>query len=198
MGLRSAPLSRLPSARFEGGPDLPANGLGPILASFVINLLSLAMPLVILQVYDRIIPNQAYGTLTLLIGGLAIALVLDAMLRVIRAYILGWSGARFEHLMANAAVTSLLATDSAAYEREASGIHLARINAIDTLREFHSGQAKALMVDLPFVALFLLLIWFVAGSPGPGSDCAAGTAGTGIGGAGKAAQGCAQDPQRYR
>jgi ATP-binding cassette subfamily C protein LapB len=164
MNLRSASLIRLPSARFEGGPDVQTNGLGPIFASFLINLLSLAMPLVILQVYDRIIPNQAYGTLTLLIAGLAFALVLDAMLRVIRAYILGWSGARFEHLMSNAAVGRLLHADSAAYERDASGIHLARINAIDTLREFHSGQAKALLVDLPFVALFLLLIWFVAGS----------------------------------
>ncbi len=143
---------------------MPGGGLSCTFASFVINLLSLAMPLVILQVYDRIIPNQAYGTLSLLVIGLSIALVLDAMLRVIRAYLLGWAGARFEHLMAVSAVERLLKSDPAAYERDAPGAHLARINAVDSLREFHSGQAKALLVDLPFVVLFLALIWFVAGA----------------------------------
>jgi ATP-binding cassette subfamily C protein LapB len=142
---------------------MPGGGLSCVFASFGINLLSLAMPLVILQVYDRIIPNQAYGTLSLLVIGLSIALVLDAMLRVIRAYLLGWAGARFEHLMAVSAVERLLKSDPAAYERDAPGAHLARINAVDSLREFHSGQAKALLVDLPFVVLFLALIWFVAG-----------------------------------
>lgn len=164
MGQFKIPRLRLPTARIRGGPELPTHGLSPTLASFVVNLLSLAMPLVILQVYDRIIPNQAYGTLTMLVIGLSIALILDAALRVIRAYFLGWNGARFEHLMATAAVERLLSAESAIYERDAPGIHLARINAIDSLREFHSGPVKALMVDLPFVGLFLLLIWFIAGA----------------------------------
>jgi ATP-binding cassette subfamily C protein LapB len=154
---------RFVTTRIPGGPDLPRFGSGPVFASFVINVLSLAMPLVILQVYDRIIPSHAYGTLSLLVIGLSIALLLDAMLRIVRSYIIGWNGARFEHLLSTAAVEHLLLSDSAAYENDTPGAHLARINAIDTLRNFHSGQAKALLVDLPFVGLFLALIWFIAG-----------------------------------
>jgi ATP-binding cassette subfamily C protein LapB len=122
------------------------------------------MPLVILQVYDRIIPNQSYGTLTMLVIGLSVALLLDALLRIIRSYTIGWSGARFEHLMATAAIERLLNSNATAYGKDTPGTHLARINAIDTLREFHSGQAKTLLIDLPFVALFLAVTWFIAGS----------------------------------
>lgn len=155
---------RFVTTRISGGPDLPRFGFGPVFANLVINVLSLAMPLVILQVYDRIIPNHAYGTLSLLVIGLSIALFLDAMLRIVRSYIIGWNGARFEHLLSTAAVDHLLRSDSAAYETDTPGTHLARISAIDVLRSFHSGQTKALLVDLPFVGLFLALIWFIAGS----------------------------------
>ena len=60
-------------------------------ASFVINMLGLGMPLVILQIYDRIIPNQSYATLFYLIAGLVTVLVLDTLLKVVRSHISGWS-----------------------------------------------------------------------------------------------------------
>jgi hypothetical protein len=71
---------------------MPGGGFDLILSSLFINILALAMPLVLLQVYDRIIPNTAEGTLVLLVAGVATALFLEGCLRMGRSYVSGWMG----------------------------------------------------------------------------------------------------------
>jgi ATP-binding cassette, subfamily C, bacterial LapB len=133
------------------------------LASLAVNVLSLALPIVILQVYDRILPNAALGTFTLLIIGLVVVLLFDGFFRTARAYITGWSAARFEHLIGCRAIDRMLAAAIGEFEKSPPGIHLDRLYAIDQLREFHAGQARLVMIDLPFVGVFLCLIWFIGG-----------------------------------
>ena len=67
-----------------------------ILSTVVLNLLSLGIPILVLQLYDRIIPNQSYGTLSLLGIVVGIVLMLEASLRFSRGYILSWLGMHFE------------------------------------------------------------------------------------------------------
>ncbi len=150
----------------RGSQDMPRGpgaGARVLLASMTINLLSLALPLVILQVYDRILPHQATDTLLLLIVGLCGVLLLEACLRLARSYVSGWDAARFEHLAACRAVDRLLASNIGRFERDAPGVHLDRLSATDMLRDYHAGQGKLLVVDLPFILLFLGLIWAIAG-----------------------------------
>ena len=139
-------------------------GTRVMLASLTVNLLSLGLPIAILQVYDRILPNSATQTLLLLVVGLSGVLVLDGLLRTARSYITGWTAARFEHLSSCRAVDRLLALSIGDFERDAPGVHLDRLNAVDSLREFNAGQAKQLLVDLPFVLIFLGLMWQIAGN----------------------------------
>lgn len=139
-------------------------GTRVMLASLTINLLSLGLPIAILQVYDRILPNEATQTLMLLVGGLIGVLLLDALLRLARSYVTGWNAARFEHISSCRAVDRLLALSIGDFERDAPGVHLDRLNAVDSLREFNAGQARLLMVDLPFVLIFVALMWQIAGS----------------------------------
>ena len=134
-----------------------------ILASVFINLLALAMPLTLLQVYDRIIPNSAEGTLILLIVGVGSALILEACLRQGRSYVSGWVGARFEHLAGVAAVERLLNVSIVDYERQGSGVHLERFNSLGPLKEFYAGQAILALCDLPFAVLFLSAMYYLAG-----------------------------------
>ncbi len=148
----------------EGLEELSGFGGGVLFASLALNVLSLALPLVILQVYDRILPNQALDTLALLILGLVAVLLIDALFRTARAYITGWNAARLEHALGCRAINRMLACDIGSFEREPPGVHLERLYAIDQLREYHAGQARLVMVDLPFVAVFLGLIWFIGGS----------------------------------
>lgn len=134
-----------------------------VLASIFINVLALAMPLTLLQVYDRIIPNSADGTLIMLIIGVGSALLLEAILRQSRSYVSGWMAARFEHLAGVAAVQRLLNVSIVDYERQGSGVHLERFNALGPLKELYGGQMILSLWDFPFALLFLFAIYFLAG-----------------------------------
>ena len=133
------------------------------LPSLAINLLALALPIVVLQVYDRILPNFAVDTFTIMVVGLGAIVLIEGVLRLARAYVMNWTGARFEHAASMAAFDRLVNADLVRFELDAPGAHLDRLQAMDTLRDFYSGQAATVLVDLPFVVLFLALIWIIAG-----------------------------------
>ena len=132
-------------------------------ASITINILALALPLALLQVYDRILPNEAESTLLLLMLGIGAAVVLEGFLKLGRTYISGWAGAKFEHLAGVSAVERLLMTNLADFEQEGSGVHLERLGSLNTLKDFYSGQAFLTIWDVPFAILFLGLIAYLAG-----------------------------------
>ncbi len=135
-----------------------------LISSLFINVLSLALPMVLLQVYDRIIPNVALQTLSLLVIGLVIVLIIDVFLRTARSYLSGWVGAKYEHEMSCNAVEKLLRADLQALEKVAPGVHLDRMSSIDAVRDFYSSQAGLALVDLPFVFLFLGLLGYIGGA----------------------------------
>ncbi len=139
-----------------GRPDV-------LTASFSINLLSLALPIVILQVYDRILPNAALPSFVALILGLCGVVLAEGVLRICRSYVMSWTGAKFEHATATAAFDRILSADLREFEREEPGSYLDRLQGLDGLREYYSGQAALVLVDLPYVILYIGLIWFIAG-----------------------------------
>lgn len=131
--------------------------------AFMLNILSLAVPVMMLQVYDRIIPHQAYGTLTLLIIGVLAALVFDAVLRLARAYLTGWTAASHEHVAGCAAMERFTNADMPAFAQSSTGTHMQNFASLPRLREFYSGQALTALVDMPFILLFLVLIAYLGG-----------------------------------
>ena len=133
------------------------------IVSLFLNGLSLALPLLILQIYDRILPSAGLGTLTLLIFGVMVALVCEAILRLGRAHITGWIGARFEHRAGCQAFDRILSSNIQDFARDGSGVHMERMNALGTVKDFYAGQALLTMLDLPFVGLYLGLIWYLGG-----------------------------------
>ena len=135
-----------------------------LVASFFINILLLAFPLVVLQVYDRILPNQAMGTLLLLVLGVAVALVLDAVLKTARAFIAGWAGAHFEHHVGLKSLEYLMSASADKFEVDPAGKHLDRLAGVDLVRDFYSSQASLVLVDLPFVIVFIAVLGYISGS----------------------------------
>lgn len=141
-------------------PKLP---VAVYLSSLFINLLGLALPLVMLQVYDRILPNQATETLSLLVLGMVGVMILDTALKIARAYMVGWVTARHHYEMATDAVARLLNASTPTLEAVNPTVHLDRLNALDTMREFYGGQSRLLLLDLPFIVIFLGLMAFIGG-----------------------------------
>jgi len=152
------------SARLTSKRDFRLNLVHLILASLVVNLLALAMPIMMLQTYDRILPNRGYGTLTLLVFGVITAVCLEMALRIARSYLTSWSGAVFEHTTACQAMKHILQSPMQRFEEQGSGTYLQKMASISRLRGFYSGQALLTIVDLPFVFIFLFLIYYIAGS----------------------------------
>ena len=132
-------------------------------ASLLLNILALALPLVILQVYDRIIPNQAESTLLFLVGGVTVALLLEFLLRTLRSAIMSWEASRYDHQEAMRAMKHILSADTEAFESRSSGYFLDRMQALDKIQNFYAGQAMLLVLDFPFIILFLALVAYIAG-----------------------------------
>lgn len=150
-------------------PDLYQNlafrvsGGRQLLIAFMLNILSLAIPVMMLQVYDRIIPHKSFGTLSLLTLGVLIALSLDAALRIIRSWLIGWTAASHEHAANCAALDHFNRSDLKEFSKVSSGEHLQNFGALSRLREFYAGQAMTALIDLPFAILFLGLVAYLGG-----------------------------------
>lgn len=132
-----------------------------LLSTVGLNLLSMALPIAMLQVYDRIIPNEALGTALVLGGGVAVAMVLEVLLRLARGYLIGLVAARWEHRAHVAAFDHLLKADLGVFESIGPGQHIERFNALGGLRDAQSGNLFLAVVDLPFVVLYLGLVAYL-------------------------------------
>ena len=129
----------------------------------MINLLSLVLPLTLMQVYDRIIPNAAFSTLTILMLGVGAALLLEAILHYLRAITASWSAARFEHIEGCRAVERILSARLSTFEEQGVGEHLENFNALGRLKDFYAGQAMRALIDLPFVVIFVAAVAYLGG-----------------------------------
>lgn len=134
-----------------------------ILASLTVNLLALALPIMTLQVYDRILVSENLGTVRVLAAGVCVVIVLEGMLRLVRSYVINWASAAHEHSIACNSMRHILAAEPIALERLGTGEQLQRMDSIGKLRDFFSGQALITLIDLPFVLIFIGLIAYLAG-----------------------------------
>lgn len=131
--------------------------------TILIAILSLTLPVLTLQVYDRILPNPESGTLPVLMTGVCIAVLMEIGLRLCRAYMLGWSGAAYEHHMSCHAINHFLNIDLSAIKKNGTGENLNRMMSIGKLREFHNGYDVVTYTELAFIVPYLALIGYIAG-----------------------------------
>ncbi|MGZ2259015.1 ABC transporter transmembrane domain-containing protein [Roseobacter sp. A03A-229] len=141
----------------------PRLTLAVIAASLVINTLALALPLVVLQVFDRVIPFESHATLTLLFLGLCVVAVLDFGLKWARIVLIGHQGEQFELHLGDRFIERSLNAEPTAYDQSSTGVHLERLNALSQLRDYYSGQGRLLAIDLPFTAIFITMIGLIGG-----------------------------------
>ncbi len=134
-----------------------------IVSSLLINLLALALPFVILQVYDRIIPHQAHDTFLVLILGMLVVIVLDCVLKILRSLVMSWESARFDHEISLKAIDKILHAKSQDFDKKPIGYYIDKIYALEKIQEFFSGQSVLLLMDFPFAILFLILVGMIAG-----------------------------------
>lgn len=117
-----------------------------------------------LQVYDRILPNPGTGTLPVLITGVCLAVLLEAVLRLSRSYVIGRAGATYEHRMSCEAMNKILNADFSKMGSYGIGEHMHRMGAIGKLKDFYNGYALTVVAELAFVPAFFMLIVYIGGT----------------------------------
>lgn len=134
-----------------------------LLPSLLINILSLAVPLTVLQIYDRILPNQSYGTATLLISGAFLAVAMEAFLRFVRAWLLGAAASNTEQSTYKSLLEKLRSVSPQQLRTVGFGGVQEGVNSVGKVKEWYSGGLVAGFIDLPFAIIFLGLVYYIGG-----------------------------------
>ena len=134
-----------------------------LLASFLINLFALTSPLFIMNVYDRVVPNNAVETLWVLLAGVLIIFAFDLVLRLLRGYFVDISGRQADIELSAMLYQHVLGIRMA--NRPASvGAFANNLDEFENVRNFITSATITTVIDLPFVFLFLFVIWYVGGT----------------------------------
>lgn len=131
-----------------------------ILASVFISLLSISLPLFVMNVYDRVVPNAAVETLWVLVVGVLLALLADFFLRMLRHFFVELAASRIDVTLSSALLQQVLGFKLK--ERpKSSGAFVNRIQSFEAIKGFLNSVTLVSVVDLPFALLFLAIICFV-------------------------------------
>jgi len=133
-----------------------------LLASLLINLLGLMVPLFVMQTYDRVVPNQALSTLWMLVAGLFIGTAFELVLRMVRANLLDQAGKKTD-LILSATLFERITGMAMKAKPATIGGFAQSIHDFQGLREFLTAVTLTSIIDLPFVALMLLVIGLLGG-----------------------------------
>lgn len=138
--------------------------------SFVVGVLTIAVPLFVMAVYDLVIDAHSVSSManatTLLLQlllGVALAMATEATLRLALVRSLAWFGARMQVLVGSALIGQFLSLSPALTERASVADQLARVRAFDAMRDFISGPQMLSMLELPWCLVLLLVIGLLGG-----------------------------------
>jgi len=136
-----------------------------LLASFLINSFALVTPLFVMNVYDRVVPNDTTETLWALAVGVVIVICFDFTMRMLRSHLVDSAGKRIDIILSSNIFEKALGVKMEA--RPASvGSFASNIHEFDAFREFITSATITALVDLPFVFLFIGVIFWVGGPVG--------------------------------
>jgi len=132
-----------------------------MVAAFVVNMFALAMPLFTMNVYDRILPNQATETLWVMAVGISLIFACDLVLRTMRAYFLDWASTRIDIKLTTRIMEQVLGIRLE--QRPTSvGSFASNLRSFETVRDFITSATITTLIDIPFGLIFIGVIAWVA------------------------------------
>ncbi len=134
-----------------------------LIASFMINLFALVTPLFIMNVYDRVVPNHAVETLWVLASGAVIVFLFDLLMKSLRGYFVDVAGKRADILLSSKTFSRVMDIKMDQQPNRV-GSFANNLQEFDSFREFFTSTTLIAVIDLPFVLLFILLIYGIGGT----------------------------------
>jgi len=134
-----------------------------LLASFLINLFVLATPLFTMNVYDRVIPNNAIETLWMFTFGVIVVYLIDIFLKFTRTYLLEIAAKKSDIIISSIVFEKVLDLTLESHPKSV-GAFASNLKDFDSIRSFLTNATLTVLIDIPFTILFLLLIGYIGGT----------------------------------
>lgn len=129
-------------------------------ASLAIQLMALATPLFTQVVIDKVVVHHTLNTLTVIGIAMAVFMAFTAAMNWVRQYLVLHTGNRVDAVLGTQVFGHLLHLPARYFERRPTGVLIARVHGVETIREFVSGAAVTLILDVPFLLIFLAIMCY--------------------------------------
>jgi len=133
-----------------------------MLAATLVNFMSIGSSIFIMVVYDRVVPNSAYESLYALTMGMALVIIFDYILKMLRAYFIDYAGEFVDKKVGNSIFDRLLQAPATVVAGPV-GATANTFKEFDQVRDFFTSATLSLVVDIPFIFLFIFVIYLIAG-----------------------------------
>lgn len=130
--------------------------------SVMINLFALGMPLYIMSVYDRVVPNDAEETLWVLAIGAIIVFTFEYVMRLLRGFLLNRTSKMLDGVLASALFDQLMAMEMSARPHQ-TGVLASKARGYEVIRDFFTSATLVALVDVPFAMLMLGVVFYIGG-----------------------------------
>jgi ATP-binding cassette, subfamily B, bacterial HlyB/CyaB len=131
-----------------------------LLASLAIQLIALATPLFTQVIIDKVVVHHTLNTLIVIGIALAVFMLFGAAMTWVRQYLLLHTGNRVDAVLGTQVFEHLFKLPTRYYEHRPTGVIVARLHGVETIREFVSSAAVTLILDLPFLLIFLGIMFY--------------------------------------
>ena len=131
-----------------------------LIASLIIQLLALGTPLFTQVIIDKVVVHRTQSTLIVIGIGLAVFMIFSALLSWVRQYLILHTGNRVDAVLGAAVFEHLFKLPPRYFEHRPTGVIAARLHGVETIREFIASTAVTLLLDLPFLLIFLGIMFY--------------------------------------
>ena len=131
-----------------------------LLASLAIQVMALATPVFTQTVIDKVIVHHTLSTLAVIGVALGIFVIFTAVMNWVRQYLVLHTGNRIDAVLGSQVFEHLFRLPPRYFEHRPTGVLVARVQAVETIREFLSGAAVTLILDVPFLLIFLAIMFY--------------------------------------
>lgn len=133
-----------------------------LIASLLINIFAIASPLFIMNVYDRVVPNHAIETLWVLSVGIVVVHFFEFIMKSLRSYFIDIAGKKTDIILSATIFERVLGIKMAS-RPVSTGAFASQLHDFEAFRDFLTSATLTVLVDLPFLILFLIIIYILGG-----------------------------------
>lgn len=131
-----------------------------LIASLIIQVLALGTPLFTQVIIDKVVVHRTESTLIVIGIGLAVFMIFSALLSWVRQYLVLHTGNRVDAVLGAAVFDHLFKLPPRYFEHRPTGVTVARLHGVETIREFVASAAVTLVLDLPFLFIFVGIMFY--------------------------------------